>query len=70
MAKKKYRPINRSTHTQNVQPSASPGMISESKKVNLKSYNAEEYIRRDITGTLISAAIVIVVGVILYYILK
>jgi hypothetical protein len=70
MAKKKYRPTNRSVNTENIQPQASPRAAAAVNKVIPQLYNAEKYIKRDVLWTLVTAAIVVVVGVILYYVFK
>jgi hypothetical protein len=70
MAKKKYRPINRSVSAENIQPQASPKSTAGAAKVIPQLYNAEKYIKRDVLGTLITAVIVVIVGMILYYIFR
>ena len=70
MAKKKYRSINRSVNVENVQPQTTPKAAPAAAKVIPQLYNAERYIKRDVLGTLVTAAIVVVVGVILYFIFR
>jgi hypothetical protein len=70
MTKKKIRPVTRSINNQTLQSQTSPGVTVNPVKLVSQSYNAEKYIKQDVMWTIITAGIVVVVMVILYYILR
>jgi hypothetical protein len=70
MAKKKIRSTYRGINNQTTQMPTPQATTSGPTKVSVQTYDAEDYIKHDIGWTFITAAIVIVVGAILYYIFK